>query len=451
MAFKYLKTSLLRGSGSSNRTAIGVTYLLSEKISKLIIGLIVHSFLARYLSPVMFGEMGYIINFATAFLPVTLLGLEDVGVRRIVDVSDEVGNIVYEIFIMRIFSLFLVIISSGLFLTAMSPQGSKDFFWIAWGFCSIYNFIGIFFTFEIPFLSQVSNRPLFISRLFGYASGTTLKLIGIFQGWGFLLLLSTYLIEEIVGKLVLIRYYLLNFRLIKHNLKFKNLYGYVKPSFWIVTGSFMMILENKLGFFVIEKFNDDRSLGFFTASFMLVDLWVFVPIALLNATLPLLVKLQKLDVEKYRNVLKDIHGLFFGIQVLFVIGVWVIAPSLIKVLYGDSYAGAEYFLRWQSLSVFFTFVQILRMRWFLIEEKIKIWTWMNGLQLIFSFVLMYYFRFGKDISGVVLSSMLSFLMVNLMFGFKFEFIRKAFACQLLSPIYAFNLIKKTLLKFQNNH
>ncbi|MCM2351377.1 MAG: oligosaccharide flippase family protein [Bacteriovoracaceae bacterium] len=442
MMLKAFKSHFLKGTPETNKIIVGASYLLFEKISKLVIGLVIHSLMARYLSPENFGKMGYIINLATAFLPVTLFGLEDVAVQKMVASSQESSSeVVTDILFLRVTAFLFVGVLSAFFLLTFRPEGSFEFILMAWIFCVVYNFIGTFYSLELPFLSKVSNRPIFYSRFIGYMAGTALKILGIIQNFGFKFILATYIVEELIGKITLAAYYFSNFNLKKVHSDWSKYKSYVKPSFWIVTGTFLMILENKIGFFLIEKLSDSKSLGFFTASFMLVDLWTFLPVALMSAILPSLVKLQKSDKNEYKRRLEDVHGLFFLVQFFFIIGVWIVAPYLIQVLYGAPYEGTEYFLRWQSLTVVLTFIQILRMRWFLVEEKIRLWALMNGSQLLITFFLAYYLKLGKDISGIVISSFFSFIVINVIFSLKSNLIKEAFKDQLMSFKYAHRLIR----------
>lgn len=422
---------------NSKKILVGASYLLSEKLLKLLVGLIVHALMARYLSPVRFGKMGYIINLATALLPLTLLGLDDIGVKRMVGNKNLIPQITSEILTIRFFSFIGVTVLSGLFLFFFVPNESLEFVIMAWVFCIFYNLIGSFYTFELPHLSDVENRPIFSSRLSGYVAGTLMKLAGIFQDLGFKFILATYLVEEIIGKYVLLKSLPKEIKLSFSRVRQDRMLEYIRPSFWIVIGSFFAIVENKIGFLVLEKFAGPKALGFYTAAFMLVDLWTFVPLAIISAVLPSILEIHLKNSQSYEDKVCDLHGLFFLIQIGFVGGVWIIAPYLINVLYGADYSGAEHYLRWQSFTVFVTFTQLLRLRIFLIQDKLKIWTFMVATQLVITVSLIYVLGIGGKLEYIVLSSFLSFILVTIIYSIFDSSVLRIFQMFLLGPFYMY--------------
>lgn len=425
---------------SSRKVIVGASYLLSEKMLKLLVGLLVHALMARYLGPSQFGRVGYVINFATAFMPLTLFGLDDLGVKKILHKSKSAEEILAIILTIRFFSFLFVSLVSALGLAMTSPDGGLNFAIMTWGFCFIYNLIGVFFSLELPFLASVNNRPIFTARFSGYVAGSTLKLIAIYQKLGFLFILCTYLLEEIVSKLLLLNSLRREFSFSLTRLTAEHVAEYLKPSFWIVMGSFLLVLEHKIGFLALEKFSDQKSLGFFTAAYMLVDLWTFVPLAIISAILPSLFKLHLENPGKYVDKIKDLHGLFFVLEVGFVVSVWFISPLLIKALYGSDFYGAERFLRWQSLTVCVMFTQLLRMRWFLIEDQLRLWAMMISVEVILTTILVFGLK-RNDISSIVLSIVVSFISTNLFFCLKFQLVRSSLNNLFLAPLYSVRAIR----------
>ena len=65
--------------------AIGNTgWLFAENILRMVVGLVVGVWLARYLGPKQYGLLSYALAFVALFSPIASLGLEDIVVRNIV-------------------------------------------------------------------------------------------------------------------------------------------------------------------------------------------------------------------------------------------------------------------------------------------------------------------------------------------------------------------------------
>jgi O-antigen/teichoic acid export membrane protein len=421
----------------------GASYLISEKVFRIIIGIFIHAVIARYLTPQYFGKLGFIVNFGMAFLPLTLFGLDEIGVKKILEKNASVADIVPEIIFIRFIAFIFVALSSTLFLILLKPNDDWSFIYLTLGFSVSYNLINCLNTFELPYLGAVNNRSIFIGRFSGYLSGTLLKIIGVIFNFNLIYFILTYFIDELIWKLIIIKTY---FRDFEFNFKLPTL-NRIKPylgtSSWIVIGYFFVIIEIKLGFVTFEEFTSDKALSFFTAASSLIDVWTFLPLAILSAFLPSLLDKKLNHPLGFKQQIKDLHSLFFVIELGFIIGVWFVAPYLVKILYGEAYDGADLFIRWQSLTVIITFTQLIRMRWALIEEKIKVWTLMSGTQLLLTFFLVYILGYGKTIEGLVSSSLLSFTLISATYAIADSFAKEAFLSFLKAPFHIINSLTKT--------
>lgn len=426
--FKELILNKYKSLGSVSR---GASWLLSEKILKLVIGLFVHALVARYLSPELFGKMGFIINVATVFLPVTLLGLEDIGVKKLVEKDSNCPQIISHILAIRFLAFIFVFILSSSFVFFFNPQMEFSQKIEAVVFCLIYNLVGIFYTFEIIFLSRLDNNPIFISRFTGYLIGTGLKILTVLKDLGFKALLATYIFEEVIAKIILmIRFFKTNKLLLCFPTK-KELKEYIAPGIAIVAGTFFMLLDSKMGFYALERFATSRELGFFTAAHMLIELWVFVPLAIMSALLPSLISSYRKDPKEFYTKFDSIHAFFFLLQISFVASVWFLAPFIISYLYGPQYEGAEQILRWQAFTVFVSFSQLVRLRWFIVEGQVMTWTLMALAQLMINIYFSIVLKKGDNVFSLVLISFLSFHFINLVMSFKSQQVRRIYLSSLL--------------------
>ena len=78
------------------------SWLVFEKIVRLVLGLVVSAFVARYLGPSQFGELSYVLAYIAFFQTVSNLGLDGIVVREIAQNRTETHTILGTVFTIRL-------------------------------------------------------------------------------------------------------------------------------------------------------------------------------------------------------------------------------------------------------------------------------------------------------------------------------------------------------------
>src|SRR5882762_3016067 len=92
----------IAGSPTLQRVLPNAGWMVADRLSRMVLGLLVGAWLARYLGPANFGALSYAIAFVALFSPLASLGLERIVVRELVDQTDAAYEILGTAFGLRL-------------------------------------------------------------------------------------------------------------------------------------------------------------------------------------------------------------------------------------------------------------------------------------------------------------------------------------------------------------
>lgn len=106
-------------------------WLYLDNLVRLVIGLTVSIFLARYLGPESFGLINYVFAFTAIFALLSSLGLGNIVVRDLVQHPENADTILASNFILLLASGFFTFISAYFIITIVRPDEDVIQFMVA--------------------------------------------------------------------------------------------------------------------------------------------------------------------------------------------------------------------------------------------------------------------------------------------------------------------------------
>ncbi len=159
-----------------------------------------------------------------------------------------------------------------------------------------------------------------------------------------------------------------------------------------------------LGFFKTSK-----EVGLYTSAYKIVTLASTVPMLIFTSFLPYLVSVEKTITKEWKTYVLAMFSIGLPIS----IGISLLAPAFISILYGADYQDAVLPLRILSLDIFAVFVSVTFAQPLLLLGKEKrylsIVAWSAGLNLLFNlFMIPLYGMIGAAITTVFAESLVAF-------------------------------------------
>lgn len=411
----------------------GFGYLFSERMLKFLVGFFVHAMVARHLGPAHFGKLSYVIKTVNIFYTFSLFGVDEIIIKHLMESTYQRMDILKTVFRMRLVMSFIGLFSLGIFLFIFQPE--NDLFRVLTFIYGLNIILQSFNLFELSFQSQMRFKPLFWANNISYITSSTLRVLGVWWEMGVSFFLSTYLVGEIILK-----------SLIQRKMGFKIFEGVYIPalaktiaqdSFPYFISAFVALLDQRLSFIFIERNLASEELGNYSVAVTLVDLWLFLPMAVLAASFPTIVTAFNGAKAEFHDRIQYLADVMVWSGIVFFVGVSITSGLVIKLLYGSKYAHADEILSWYALTTIPVFFNLARIKWMALEKHLNDWLWTCSVCLGLNCIGHYYLVPMYGVKGAIMSFLISQLLGNLILSFFISSTQKSmkiFFKSLIAPI-----------------
>ncbi len=360
--------NLLKRPGA-REAARNFTWLAAEKAMRLVLGMAVGLWLARYLGPVRFGLLGYCTALVTllGFLP--LLGLDAVVKRDLLQRSGATAEIMASTLVLR-----LVAGGLGYGLVGLVVLGG-------WGIhgeeARLVAILGLLLLQpavlapDLWLQAHLRARWSVTAQLIALTVGSIAR-IWLILSEGTLVEFAVVVVVEMAlgsaGVWWAVRRLGLHIRLSAARLAtMKGLIGEAWP---LMFSSLAVIVYMKIDEVMLRHMAGPAAVGIYAAAAKLSEVWYFLPIVLASSVLPALLRAQAQDPTAYRTRLQQYFDLSAGVAYVISVPTALAAPWLVRIAYGTSFIDAGPILAVHIWSSVFVFLGVARGQW-LVNEGLQ--------------------------------------------------------------------------------
>lgn len=400
------KTGLKRYAGN-------VSWLMADQILRLISGIFVGIWVARYLGPEKFGLFSYVIAFTAIFGAIVKIGLDAVLVRELVNRPRECQVYLGSAFWMRI-GAGLTVLAAVSFILPFTSNGDIIKFYIL-----VVTSSFLFQSFEVIdfyFQSRVLAKIPAICRTIQLTISSALKIFLVLSGAD----LFHFVMVVAFDALSLAVTYLIAYRLFGP----VSFYRYFSPvvakqllsDSWPLIGSALVVmLYMRIDQLMIKEMLGARELGLYSASVRVSEGFYFIPAALTAALFPAILNAKNADLKLYKQRLQRLYTFLFWISLIIAIPASLYGNQIIALLFGASYeeAGAIFSIHiWLLVFVAFFYVSG---KW-LVSENITILSLQrNAVAAVLNVMLNLTLIPTYGLSGAAVASLLAFAFSSYLF------------------------------------
>lgn len=393
----------------SNRFAQNTGWIMFERIFQMAISLIVGMLVARYLGPTNYGIINYVAAFISFAIPVCSLGFEGLLVKKYIDRPNDVGRIIGTTIILE----FLASIACTVFICLIVGfSNASDELKILIAFLeSVRLLFKSTEPIEFWFQSQLKSKVTSIIRMLGYVIMSAYRIILLIMGKS----VVWFAFATSLDMIVIAIFYCLAYRKycgIVLRVDFSFGWQMLKESYHFIISGLMVVIYSQMDKVMIQSMLGDFSVGLYSASYMICNLWFFIPGALITSAQPLIMQKKNINESAYIESLKILYASIFWLGILVGFTVSIFSKYIILLLYGKAFLGASMSL---TIGIWYgTFAQLGNARgiWILCENKNKYvkyyLAWGTFINLILNYVLIP--RVG--INGAAIATLVTQFMVS---------------------------------------
>ncbi len=353
------------------------SWLFGEKILRMVVGLFIGVWIARYLGPEQFGLLNYslaIITFASIFV---YLGLSGILVHELVDTPEENEKVLGTAFFMKMIGSVVAYIVLIVFAFSTTEFNSVNFWLlIVMGLGLFLQPVDVINSFNE---SQVLAKYSVKAKSYAFIVFTIVKILLILSGSSLLLFGAIQPLELLLGTTLLFYYFYkqgYSVRKWRFNLsKSKQLIG----RSWKLILSFVFVtIYLKIDQVMLAWLIDEREVGIYAVAATLSEAWYFVPTAIVASLFPALIKKKKNNFEIYQQHLQKLYDLLFLIALVIAILVSIFANTIILTLYGEAYVQSSIVLVVHIWAGIFIFMRTLFSKWIIMEDLLVLSLYTQG-------------------------------------------------------------------------
>jgi polysaccharide transporter, PST family len=388
------------------------SWLVADKLLRMVAGLFVGVWVARYLGPEQFGLFNYSMAFVALFIPLASLGLEEIVICEMTQHPEKKDEVMGSAFFLKAIAGFvsLAITTLSFFLFR---SNSSD-----WILVSILAGVYVFQAFDVIlfwFRSQVQSKYAVLAGFFAFAITTVLKVILVETKANLLAFAWVSLAEALIIAGSLIFFYQSNQEsLLNWKPKFSYSKKLLKKSYPMILASFSTILYMKIDQVMLGQMLGDKAVGIYSVAVRISEIWYFIPVAIASSVTPGLITIRKESLEKYNQKIQTIFNSVVLVAYVISIVMSFFASPIISGLYGAAYAEATPILMVHIWASIFIALTAVRGVWLVVEDLTTLYMQTTALgaltNIILNFILIpHYAGLGAAVATVISYAVASYL------------------------------------------
>jgi O-antigen/teichoic acid export membrane protein len=356
----------LRNHKGFKKYLFNTNWLFAEQGLRILSGLLVGAWVARYLGPDQFGVFSYVLAFTAIFAGIAKVGLDGIMVRELVNHPERRNTYLGTAFWLKIFGAFIVM---GL-MAAIVPFTSNDdttnlfIFIIAAGL--------VFQSFEVVefyFQSKVLAKIVSICKVIQLALSSIIKIYLVFIEAE----LIWFVLLTAFDTLSLGFSYFIAYRLEK-NPNFLKYFDFstakelLKDSLPLIFSSIVVMIYMRIDQIMIKEMLGNSEAGIYSGAVRLTEAFYFVPVIVTTSLFPAILKAKKLNEEVYLLRLQRLYNILVIIAIGFSLLMTFLSDWLILVLYGQVYKEAGHVLMISVWASIFVSMGTASGKWYIVEN-----------------------------------------------------------------------------------
>lgn len=360
-------------------------WLAVDRGVRLVVGLLVGSWVARYLGQAGFGLLSYALAFVGIFSALAPLGMDALAVREIIRAPEQGGRWIGTVIGFRALAALVFALLGCALIVVLRPHDVQ-----AWSLVALLSMGAIFQALdsgELWFQAKTQMRRLVMPRLLLMLGMNALKIYAILRGAGVIWFAAFTALEQVIGGA-------LTWLFVRRSLGADNRpffetargYALLRECWPLAVSALAVVLYMKLSQLVVGQLLGDASLAIYAAAIRIPEAALFLPVILSSSLLPSLLRSRAQGVHAYRVARLRFLRMHALLALAICVPVCLGAPWIIHFLYGDAYRDAAPVMAVYTWSLLFVFLGVARAQHLLNERQTHLPLWYSVLGLLVALV-----------------------------------------------------------------
>jgi O-antigen/teichoic acid export membrane protein len=394
-----------KGHEGFRRYFANTSWLLSERIARLVAALTIGIYVARYLGPENYGKLNYAISLVGLFAVFSTLGLDGIVTRNLVLGSANRQSILGTTCILKFAGSVVHCALVFVTISYISNQAQMKMLVMIVAAAMLFQ---CFKVIELFFHSQVMGKLSTLAGLIALTGSQIANLILILMKASLSWFAWTMVWEAIIlGSLLLYYYAKQKEKISLWRFDARLAIDMLRDSWPLMLSGFAIMVYMRIDQVMIKEMLGVEYVGVYAAAVRLSSVFYFIPVSLSNALFPAILNAKKKDANLYKERLQRLYDMMVVVAVAIALPTVFLSNAVVEFLYGQAFAQAGDVLAIHIWSSAFIFVGVSAGKWTLAEnlQKLALYRTAAGafVNVIGNFMLIPYW----GINGAAVATLLS--------------------------------------------
>ena len=361
----------LINSSSFKRYAVNTSWLMGEKVLRMVVGLFIGIWVARYLGPEQFGLFSYAQSLVFLFTAIATLGLDAIIVRELVKDESQRDKLLGTAFGLKLLGAILILPVLGL---SVQFTGNDDFTNLLVFIIASATIFQSFNVIDFYYQSKVLSKYVALANTISLALSSFIKIVLILNQAPIVAFAIIVVLDALILSLGLVYFYIKTSKLNIFSWKFdwhlaKSL---LKDSWPMILSGIAISFYMKIDQIMVKELLDAEAVGYYAAAVKLTEMWLFITVAITTSLFPAVLKAKEIGENLYYQRLLNLYRLLILIAVIISIGMSLLSYQVVAISFGEAYLPAVSILIIYIWSNVFVFMNNGSWKWYLVENLQKI-------------------------------------------------------------------------------
>jgi O-antigen/teichoic acid export membrane protein len=403
------------------------SWLFMEKILRMIVGLFVGIWVARYLGPEQFGLFSYIQNFVGLFIVISTLGLDEIVIKEIVKDEKSRDRLIGTAFSLKLMGSFLVLIILAIAINFTSNSKYMNLLVFIVASATIFQSFDVI---DFYFRSKVISKFTVYANIISLLLSSIIKISLILNDAPLIAFVWLVLFDSIILACGFIYFYLKNNFSIKlwkfDPILAKNL---LENSWPLILSGMVIAIYMKIDQVMIKDMLGNIEVGNYAVAVKLSTIFYFIPMIINSSLFPAIINAKQRSETLYYQRLQKLYDLMVWIAIAIAFVMTFMSNWIVNLLYGEQYLNASGVLMIHVWAGVFVFLGVASAKWFIVENLQKYFFYRTLSGAILNITLNYILIPIYGIYGAAIATLISQMVASYGFNLFNSKLRKTFNMQ----------------------
>ncbi|KAB7892662.1 flippase [Poseidonibacter ostreae] len=393
------------------------SWLFGEKILRMVVGLFVGVWVARYLGPEQFGLFSYAQSFVGLFTAIATLGLDGIVVRELVKNESRTDELIGTAFWLKVIGAIVVLLILAIAINFTSNDIYTNALVFIIASATIFQSFNVV---DLYFQSKVLSKYVVYTNVFSLLLTSIVKVILILNEAPLIAFAWVILFDSFILACGFIYFYIKNNSEFKiQNLKFKRemAVSLLKDSWPLILSGIVISIYMKIDQVMIKEMMNTEAVGQYAAAVRISELWYFIPMVIASSLFPAILNAKKQSKELYYSRLQKLYDMMVWMAIAIALPMTFLSDWVVEVLYGEQYNQSGPVLMIHIWTAVFVFLGVAFGRFLTAENLTKKSFYRTLLGAALNIILNYILIPTHGINGAAVATLLAQITANYIYDF----------------------------------